>query len=153
MNTKITTNWALKPFADQIKVLSEDYESYLQGLFERYQLPKNTEQDRIRTLLDWQKIANAEHFVYDYENNEEEIKQFFSHSDLASCPFLTIELGLDFPIIQVPTPFFIEHWTDFVAANGYMGMLCLSENGLFMEFTDDSDYFLFSNFALKGVAV
>ena len=59
-------------------------------------------------------------------------------------------MGLDLPIIEIPAQLFINHWEDFVSANGFMGILCIdTENNLFFEFSDDSSYLLYSNFVIQ----
>lgn len=81
---------------------------------------------------------------------KEQISEWLSKSALVNYDHLIIELGYEEPIIQVKTNVFAKNWDDFVAASGFMGITCLTSDGkLLMEFSDDAEYQLYSNFRIK----
>jgi hypothetical protein len=152
VDNNISQNWILKQYLEQITVLSKEHDIYLNDLFLKLGIPKNTNQDQIHTLVAWEAVPNSQSFFFDFENNEDIIKDFFQQSKIKQSKDLILEMGLEFPIIQIPTQLFINHWEDFVAANGFMGILCIdTENNLLFEFSDDSSYLLYSNFTIQNL--
>lgn len=53
------------------------------------------------------------------------------------------------PIFEIDTLIFIDKWNDFVSANGHSGIFAFTnDDELFLEFTNDYDFQLYSNFII-----
>jgi hypothetical protein len=145
----ISKNGFLKSHLNSIEVLSNNFPKYFHELCDNYKIPINKQSD-IKTLISWDKILDKSYFFYDYENNEIEIANWLKSSPMRMSCYLTIEFGYNLPIIKVTTKEFINFWNDFVAASGFSGITCISDDGkYFLEFTDDSESLLFSNFTIN----
>lgn len=145
----INKNGFLKSHLNSIEVLSNNFPEYIHEICNSYNIPIN-KQSNIKTLIDWNKILKKSYFLYDYENNEIEISNWLKNSPLTTSYYLIIEFGYNLPIIKVTTDEFVSFWDDFVAASGFSGITCVSDDGrYFMEFTDDSESLLFSNFSIN----
>lgn len=145
----ISKNGFLKSHINSIEVLSNNFPKYFYEICDNYKIPIN-KQPNIKSLISWDKVLKSSNFFYDYENNEIEIANWLRCSPLRTSYYLTIEFGYNLPIIKVTTEEFINSWGDFIAASGFSGITCISDNGkYFMEFTDDSESLLFSNFSIN----
>jgi len=145
----ISKNGFLKSHLNSIEVLSNNFPEHFHEICDNYKIPIN-KQSNIKTLISWDKILNRSYLFFDYENNEIEIANWLENSPLRTSNYLTIEFGYNLPIIKVKTEEFINFGDDFVAASGFSGITCISDNGkYFMEFTDDSESLLFSNFSIN----
>ncbi|MEM9681128.1 MAG: hypothetical protein AAF901_12470 [Bacteroidota bacterium] len=101
------------------------------------------------SIIDWNKITNHHQFFFNYDNNEPEITELLSKSDLANFDFLYTWLDFDDPIIKISTSNFIENWEEFYTAS-VEGMVLVTVDGRrFLEFTDDWKFHLNSNFEIK----
>lgn len=142
-------NWCFKKYREFITVLNESYPKYYYSLLIENGFKINDEKDA-RTVVDWKKIDKKFSFFYNYEGCEEGVSTHLRKSAIVAEEFLIIEFGYNLPIIKLETNVFIENWYDFVKANGFMGITIISKSGSFvMEFTDDADFLLNSNFPVK----
>lgn len=140
-------NHFLKPYVNNIEVLSVDYPNYFYTILNNNGIIINKEK-QISTLIDWENISNSNFFFFDYEGSEIEISQLLRKSFIKTTSFLIIEFGYDIPVLKVDTNVFIDNWNDFVAASGYMGITIISNDSKFiMEFTDGG--LLYSNFKIR----
>lgn len=100
--------------------------------------------------IDWTEIDNHYQFFFDYEGNENEIKEWLKKSPISDYDTLLTWLSWDDPIIRIKTKDFIENWEEFNIAGGWEGIILTTEDGkYFLEFTDDWKYHLNSNFEIK----
>ncbi|GEM59186.1 hypothetical protein B0A78_10100 [Flavobacterium columnare NBRC 100251 = ATCC 23463] len=133
------SNWVLKKYITELKFL--DFS--ILDIIKREGLTVSN----YKTLIDWEKIENKFSFFYDFIGNEEEIKKRLYSSLIFKSQKLIIDIGIGYKPFEISTQLFIQNWEDFVASNGYCGIFIISlEHHLFMEFTDDENYELLSNF-------
>jgi hypothetical protein len=138
----INNNWILKKYIDCIQVLPNDFRER----FLMYNIPII----EYETFIDWEKIKPNYSFMYDYEGNELEIAGFLKQSALTDYQHVLLYIDSDISIIEVETKTFIDNWEDFVASNGFTGIVVFTNDGkFFAEFTDDSQWKLYSNFLIK----
>ena len=105
--------------------------------------------EKDHSVIDWHEKENHYQFFFDYENNEEEIKEYLRGSDLSKSEFLYTWLDYNDPIIKIKTIDFIENWEEFYISS-IEGLVLVSIDGSkFLEFTDDWKYNLNSNFEIK----
>jgi hypothetical protein len=143
------TNWCIRKYQKQIQILNEQYPQYFHNLLLANGFSVNTNTS-IHTVVDWEKVDSKFTLNYDYEGCEEDISRFLKSSLLINEEYVYIELGYDLPIIKLPIEVFINNWYDFVKANGFLGVTVISKSGkLVLEFTDDYEYQLYSNFKIK----
>ena len=110
--------------------------------------PINKSQHVMRTHVDWQKIKGFS-FFYDYVGNTDLIN-LLKNSKLCNPERrIMLELNPENPIIELSSTLFSESWEDILNENSF-GVSGISTDGeLVFEFTDDSDYMLYSNFLIK----
>lgn len=138
----INNNWILKKYNDYIQPLSNDFREK----FTKFKIPIIG----YGTFIDWDKILPNYSFMYDYEGNKFEITSFLKQSVFADYQHIILYIDLDLPLIAVDTQIFINNWEDFVASNGYTGIIAFTDDGkYFAEFTDDSQWRVYSNFPIK----
>jgi hypothetical protein len=102
------------------------------------------------STIDWNKIDNHFQFFFDFEGNEQEIKNWLKQSDLKNYEYLFTWLSWDDPIIKIKTKDFIDNWEEFNIASGWEGLILTTGDGkLFLEFTDDWKHHLNSNFEIS----
>jgi len=134
-------NWVLKENINDIKILDITITQKLNDLL----IPVKD----IETVIDWDKINPKYNFFYDYEGNEIDIPIKLKKSSINNYSKILVDIGCGNPLVEVNTSIFIEKWENFVASNGYSGIVVFTNDGkFFIEFTDDSDYQLYSNFLI-----
>ncbi len=102
------------------------------------------------STIDWGEIENHYQFFFDYEGNQNEIKEWLKGSPIYNYDTLVTWLSWDDPIIRIKTKEFIENWEKFNIASAWEGIILTTEDGkYFLEFTDDWKYHLNSNFEIK----
>lgn len=102
------------------------------------------------STIDWTALENHYQFFFDYEGNENEIKEWLTQSPISDYDTLLTWISWEDPIIRVKTKDFIENWEEFNLAGGWQGLILTTEDGkYFLEFTDDWKYHLNSNFEIK----
>jgi len=138
----INNNWILKKYIDYIQPSSNDFRER----FTKFNIPIH----EYETFIDWSKILPFYSFIYDYEGNEFEIATFLKKSVLADYEHVIVYIDPDLPLIKIEKEIFINNWEDFVASNGFTGIVIFTDDGkFFAEFTDDSQWRLYSNFLIK----
>jgi hypothetical protein len=106
--------------------------------------------DEDHSTINWNKANNHFQFFFDYEGNEQEIKNWLKRSELKNHEYLFTWLSWDDPIIKIKTIDFIDNWEEFNIASGWEGLILTTEDGkLFLEFTDNWKYHLNSNFEIN----
>ena len=140
-------NWFFAKYKEQLVIVSTDYNDFQKKLLEKGYLINLD--SRIRRVIDWDTLDEKHVFYYDFEGNELEIYSRFKESPIYNEMYLIVECGPEYPIMRVSVDFFMEHWYEFVMLNGYMGCCALSGSDKYiLEFTDATDYLLYSNFLL-----
>jgi|GEM_PF-2234651 len=100
--------------------------------------------------IDWESTEKHFQFFFDYENNENQIKNWLKKSPISKYDTLLTWLSWEDPVIRVKTAEFIENWENFNVAGAWQGIVLTTEDGkYFLEFTDDWKYHLNSNFEIR----
>lgn len=147
----IYENAFLREHIEKIEVLSDSYPDFFYVLCNKANIPINKD-NRIKTVIAWNEVNPKYEFFYDYIGSEKDITNLMKNSNLKESKNIIIEFGYNLPIISTDIMTFVKNWDDFVAASGYSGITCLSGDGKYiMEFSDDSNYFLRSNFLIKSI--
>ncbi len=101
------------------------------------------------SLFDWKNIEPCYSFFFDFDGNDMAVRDALKKSELNSPGFIYIDAQSDVPVVKTTRQYFIENWIDFIDANTGQGSICItSDFKLLMEFTDDMEYHLFSNFKI-----
>lgn len=141
-------HWLLTKFKDKIEILPHKYPEYVEEFCREKQILMNNTPS-IRRMLSWDDISEKYSISYDNIKIEEHIGGFLIKSKITNSKYLIIDMGFNLPILKVPTDLFIDNCFDFAWANGFLGTTIFSEDGkFFMEFTDNSDSLLYSNFLI-----
>jgi hypothetical protein len=134
-------NWILKKFISEIKFNTFSIDEILY----KNKIPLSKDS----TTIDWNSIKLKYSFYYDFVNNENEIKNRLLNSSLINYKNLIIDIGYEYKSFEIDSKLFINNWEDFVSSNGFCGIIVISPDfKYFLEFTDDCDYLLFSNFLI-----
>lgn len=138
----VINNWVLKDSVGEFRIVDFDLKEKLAEL----SIPLK----ELGTFIDWGLINPKYNFYYDYEGNEEEVGCWLKNSSINNYEKIYLDIGCNEPLIEINTDVFINKWDDFVASNGYSGIFVFTSDGrFFMEFTDDAEYQLYSNFLIK----
>ncbi len=151
----------LKEFADKIVTVSDNFPDNLTSLLDKHNIKlctKTVDRTEAGTLveligdkpswIEWSEYPNHFSFFYDFENNEEVVKEYFRNSRLSTYEFVIMEFGYQFPVSKVPLDIFIEYWYELVIISGYESVVITEDGALFMEFMRP-DYLLKSNFCIN----
>lgn len=133
-----------------IEIIKEKYPDYFTGFVTSKGYKINSNQDRIRTLIDWEAMDKKYAIPYFMENSDKKIKNGLINSVFGQQnTIVLIEFGPNEPMVKTTNKYFIEHWDDFISDYGSLGASLISLDGNFlMEFTDDTYYLLYSNFPI-----
>ncbi len=141
-------NGNINAYAEDIRVLSEEYPEFFTSKLEQNAIPLN-EDESLNRLVDWDSLSGHFSFFFDFDGCETKISDLLKNTLLIDKEVLMVEIGPDDPIIEVKTETFIDNWYDFFAASGFTGVTAMSNDGAcIMEFTD-RDFMLFSNFRIQ----
>jgi hypothetical protein len=141
-------NWYLKEIRGRIRVTDIAFPSAWTQLLKSLQVPVIEGQGEKR-IIDWAKVPSRYETHYNLVGNESLITTGLSISPLAGHSELLMDYGYQDPVIGVSVDFFIEHWFKLIAATNFMGTVVITQDGsLFMEFTDDAESLLISNFSI-----
>lgn len=136
-----------------VLIIDEKYPDFFTNLLisKGYKLNKN--QEKNRTLIDWELTENVNSILYYFEGCEDAIKEKLSNSPINDDRLnLFIEFGPNEPMIKTKGSYFVRYWDDLVLDYGSMGTTIVSETGEYiLEFTDDTYWLLFTNFPLARV--
>lgn len=141
-------NWYLQKIRDQIRVTDIEFPSGWMRFLASLGLPL-TEGTSEKRLIDWKKVRPRFKTRYDLVSRERLITDGLSMSALAKHSEVLMDYGYNDPVISVPVRFFVINWFQLVAATHFMGTIVVTPDGaLFMEFTDDAEFLLISNFRI-----
>ena len=134
-----------------IEIINEKYPDFFIEFVKSKGYKINSNQDKIRTLIDWNALDNKFTTPYFIENYRELIKNGLINSAFGKQNSkVLVEFGPNEPMIKTTSKYFIENWDDFILDYGTLGTTLITEDGnLLMEFTDDTYYLLYSNFPIK----
>jgi hypothetical protein len=142
--------WLFKKHSQAIQITPYKYLEFRNIIYNVTEFTPAQSNDPKRLIFNWDCINPKFTFWFDYIGCETEISECMKKSSLSLHQKVFVETLSDEPIIIVDTIYFIENWNDFINANQGMGSLVISENmELLMEFTDDAEYLLYSNFPIK----
>jgi hypothetical protein len=130
--------------------LSTDFPKYLYSLLEERGIKINTsliELGKKKSWIEWDHYPDHYSFIYDFEENEEIIREYFRKSQLAKCKYIIMEFGYQAAISKIPVDIFIKYWYELVIIAGYESVVIVDDSSFFMEFVR-RDYVLKSNFAI-----
>lgn len=141
-------NWYLQEIRDQIRVTDIEFPSGWIRFLKSLGLPL-IEGTSAKRLIDWKKVRPRFETRYDLVSHERLITDGLSMSALTTHSEVLMDYGYHDPVISVPVRFFIVNWFKLVAATHFMGAVVVTPDGtLFMEFTDDAEFLLMSNFRI-----
>jgi hypothetical protein len=114
------------------------------------QIPVSNEYwDVDHSFVNWKSVNPLFQFNYD-SVSESELIEWLSKSRLVEHDQIFTWLDNYDSIIQISTAEFIDKWSVLLIYTGWEGMVLTTEKGeLFLEFTDDWQTHLNSNFAIK----
>lgn len=146
--TREPLNWYLKEIRDLIRVTDIVFPSGWIQLIKSLGIPTAEDQAGNR-LIDWERVPSKYETHYGGIDNENLITAGLSMSSVVAHSELLIDYGYSDPVIAVPVGFFVENWLKLIAATNFMGTVVITLDGtLFMEFTDDAESLLLSNFRI-----
>ena len=99
--------------------------------------------------VDWNKAKKHYRFFFDDIDNEMEITDWLNKSDLSKSEFLFTWLDYNDPIIKIRTCDFINSWEEFYIASVEGTIFTTIDGKFYLEFTDDWNFHLNSNFEIK----
>lgn len=136
-------HWFFQKYKDRIEVIDED-------VFYHIISANNIKVSRNRRLFfDWECCLNTFVFSYYVVDLELQITAWLGNSILSAKNSIIVNLSPRLPKIRVATEFFISNWSEFESINGE-GVSVVSQDGeLFMEFTNEGNRYLRSNFEIK----
>ncbi|MBC8163963.1 MAG: hypothetical protein H7Z42_22365 [Roseiflexaceae bacterium] len=138
----------LNEIRDQIRVTDIEYPKEWEHFLKSFGLPL-VEGQVIHRLIDWSRISEKYETRYDLLTKEREIATALAKSPLSAHADLLMDFGFQSPVIGVPVSVFIANWFTFIKNTLFMGTVVITNDGsLFMEFTDDADFLLISNFPI-----
>ncbi|WP_375577563.1 hypothetical protein ABWH96_10925 [Marivirga tractuosa] len=148
MNTQLDF-WLFNKHVNHIKILEIGEDTFRKEIAQKkgYDLYEpNTRHD---TVFNWDKITPSYSLSYDYVNIESELSAFLGNTPLVNHQNMLVETAPGRPIIEVKTKYFINYIWDFVrASNGMGAVMATSDYDLVMEFSNDEEYLLFSDFKI-----
>lgn len=138
--------WLFRKY-EEIKITNMGIRALRELIVENTGIKLNKDES-INTNFEWNS-QDSYVFFYDYEGNTD-IRHLLLCSSLISSKSLFVEMPTGIPIVEIDTLKFIENWEDFINANCQMGCIIVSTDFKYiLEFTDDHDYKLYSNFLIK----
>lgn len=142
--------WLYTKFKSEIQLMSFSDEIFIQNICKKFNLT-NDYNPEYNERLNWSQIVPRFSFPFNYLNNEESVASFFYQSELRKFEYVFIEALYNLPVFKIKTTVFMKNWYELIEGNVAMGCIVTSDNyDLLMEFTDDADSLLISNFQIKA---
>lgn len=151
----------LKEFSDRIVAISTNFPDNLITLLDKHNIrlctstvDKSDAGSLVELIgkkpswIEWNDYRNHYSFFYDFEGNEEIVKDCFGGSLLSNHKFVIMEFGYELPLSKIPLDIFIDYWYELVIISGYESVVMTEDGTLFMEFIRPG-YYLKSNFCIK----
>ncbi|NET28619.1 hypothetical protein [Okeania sp. SIO1I7] len=141
-------NWYLNQVRKHIEITSIEFPDGFTAFLDSKKIPIN-KNIKYKRLIDWKKVNKCHQINYENHMIENQIRDDLKISDLYLHEQVYMDFGYENPVVKIPTAFFVENWFEFVSSTNFLGSVVIVEDGsLFMEFTDDSDFLLISNFLI-----
>ncbi len=149
MNKGNIKNWKLIEVIDDIEVIDELSQKYINRILKEFQIPltQHTSINRKFTQIDWENIDKYNKFFLDKEGEEEINQKALQASKLADKDNLIITYGWNEPTIKISTQKFIDEWEDFIASTHWETIIFSDDFELIIEVS--RDYNLHSNFKIR----
>ena len=141
----------LKEFADRIAPVSNDLPDDINTMLTDFDIKLcNTriEFDNKPSWIEWDAYPTHYSFFYDFENNEEVIRNDFRNSRLSNYEYVIMNFGWRKPLLKIPMDIFVNYWYELVVITGYESVVITEDGQLFMEFVRRY-YDLKSNFPIR----
>lgn len=141
----------LKEFKENINHLPDGFPNYLIEKLKSHDIFLNEvkiELGKRESWIDWSSYRNHYSFCFDFEDNENVIKEWLKNSRVKEHPFVIMEFGYQAPISEIPVDIFINYWYELVIIAGYESVVLTNDGKLYLEFIR-KDYLLKSNFLIK----
>lgn len=141
----------LKEFKESITYLSDSFPNYLINKLQTHHISLNEtkiELGKKESWINWSQYPHHYSFYFDFEDNENVIKEWLKSSKLKEYSSVIMEFGFQAPISAIPLDVFIGYWYELVIIAGYESVVLTEDGELFMEFIR-KDYSLKSNFLIK----
>jgi hypothetical protein len=144
----------LKDFADRITPVSSDLDDINRILtdLDIKKCKTTIELGNRPSWIEWTAYPNHYSFFYDFDGNEEVIRNDLRNSRLSSYEYLIMTFGWRKPLLKIPVDIFIKYWYELVVITGYESVIITEDGKLFMEFIR-RDYHLKSNFPIRTAKV
>lgn len=126
----------LKDFADRITPVSNDLNDINTVLTSfDIELCKTTiDLGNKPSWIEWTAYPNHYSFFYDFDGNEEVIRNDFRNSRLSNYENVIMNFGWRKPLLKIPMDIFVNYWYELVVITGYESVVITEDGKLFMEF-------------------
>lgn len=141
----------LKEFKERIAYVSDTFPGYLVNKLKESGIHLNEtiiELGKKESWIDWNRHPGTHSFYYDFEDNEDVVRNWLRNSKLKEYPSVVMEFGNLSPISEIPLDIFIDYWYELVIISGYESVITTGDGKLFMEFIKFG-YTLKSNFLIN----
>lgn len=141
--------WLYKKHKNNIEYTDFYSDELLQRIKLNTHFKLDSGENEYNSLFDWKNIKPSYNFFFDFDGNDIAVRDALKKSQLNTSGFIYVDTQSDVPVIKTSREYFIENWIDFIDANTGQGSVCItSDFKLLLEFTDDMEYHLFSNFEI-----
>lgn len=137
-------------FADRILILPGHFPENVNSILKSHgiKLCETTiELGKKPYWIEWNEYPNHHSFYYDFEDNEAQVSNHLSHSELATYQFIIMDFGYQKPLSKIPMDVFMKYWYELAIIAGYEAVALTEDGRLFMEFVR-SGYYVKSNFPI-----
>lgn len=142
-------NWKLTEVIDDIELINETSQDYLERILRDLKIPttNHTSTNREFTEIDWQKMDSYFRFFFEKEGEEKINEEAFKNSALSKKENVIITYGWNEPPVKISTKNFIEDWEGFIRSTIWETIIFSEDLELVMEVS--RDYHLHSNFKIR----
>lgn len=141
----------LKDFAHRITPVSDDLPDDINPILTKFGIKlcqTRIELGNKPSWIDWNAYPNHYSFYYDFEDNEEVIRNDFRNCPLNTYEHVIMNFGWEKPLLKIPMDIFVNYWYELVILTGYETVAITEDGQLFMEFVRRY-YDLKSNFPIR----
>jgi hypothetical protein len=124
----------LKDFADRITPVSSDLDDINRILtdLDIKKCKTTIELGNRPSWIEWTAYPNHYSFFYDFDGNEEVIRNDLRNSRLSSYEYLIMNFGWRKPLLKIPVDIFIKYWYELVVITGYESVVITLRKGNYL---------------------
>lgn len=141
----------LKTFAERITPLSTDLPDDINTVLTGFDIKlcrTTIEFGNKPSWIEWNAYPEHYSFFYDFDHNEEVIRNDFRNSRLSTYAHVIMNVGWGKPLLKIPVDIFFNYWYELVIITGYESVIITEDGQLFMEFVRGCHH-LKSNFPIR----